>query len=607
MMAREVTADGSASSTAAERRRAVVAALAFATVWLAVHGIVGAWAPLGGDDWRHARWAATHASGWWPAHASLGEACAYALVRLASLHALVSPVLGLALVVGVFALAMRRLPDPRRGLDVLGVALASAMLWIALPRAGAMWFHRSYAAAQIWGGAVAVWLAVPYRLGWRGPKSRLRACVCGALAFLVGLLATTSTRAFAVALVCGLVLATLRTRREQRRAWQWAGIAGALLGTGSSIVRAPWAEVGRVFTRLEPTLAALAPLLRAGVVLLAVVGLAVLLRRRRDDAGAPDAGRSLEAVVAWLGLGVVAQLGPRGNDAVWLPAALALVVAVLPWALWLAHARVARSVAIGVVVLLHVVVWRRALVTYAAIRDEAAVRLAVIARTPVGEIARVAPRRQIVGDAWWIGEDWLDAAPREATAREVWGLADLELVPPPRQLERSAALELVLEVEQVTEAQLEAAGPPKRWSRELGVARRQFEALVARLRGVAGPDIVARLRVTNIAGPGTTAEMSSQQSGAIPRRRPIYAAWVEGPRPSPPPTTHGAPDATSQVRIAVAPTLPSEVWLVTGERAQRLSCTGGSCRARLLQAVRTVTLLCDAQRCLAADAWVPRF
>lgn len=599
--------------SARDGRRSVIAAVAFVAAWLIVHGAIGAWVPLAGDDWRHVRWDATHASGWWAAHASLGEVCAAMLARFPMLHALASPVLGFALVVGTFALAMRRLPDPRRRLDVLGVALASAMLWIALPRAGAMWFHRSYAATQIWGGAIAVWLAVPYRLCWRGGGAAPAAC-----AFVVGGLAATTMRAFAVALVLGLAISTLRARRDARRAWQWAGVAGAVVGMASSIARAPWSEAARVVSRLEPTLAACAPLLRSGALLLVALGLAMLLRRgaaaeaasaepkSTDAVGAacpdpvamPDAGDSLRALLAWLALGAAAQLGPRGSEATWLPAALALVVAALPWARWLARTRIGFIAAAVVVIAFHVGVWQRALVRYAELRDEASARLARLAKAPAGSVAQIAPYRRVVADAWWIGEDWLDAAPREAVAREVWGLAELELVPRPRQLERSAGLGLALEVEGIAPALLDAAQPPARWSRELGAARRQFDALVARLHRIAGPEVVARLRVTDVAVPGTNAD---------PRSRPVYAAWVEGPRRSPPPTTHGALDVASQVRIAGPPVALPEAWLVTGAQAQRLACDGGSCRARLLQSVRTVILFCDALRCSAADAWVPRF
>jgi hypothetical protein len=583
--------------------RARWALLGCAAALLAVHGAAGWLSPLQGDDWRQL--AGSPDRSWLAAHAELAEVWGYLLARWPVVHAIATPVAGAIAIAGVFTLSMRRLPDPGRWSDVLGLALVSCVIWIALPRAGAMWFHRPYAAAQIYGAALAVWFLVPFRCG-----ARLGGVGWPIAMFALGLAVGASTRQIGLAATIGAAIAVSRTRQPGRLRWMVPGLAGVAIRFVAGAVRWPRTDLVYVFAHPERSLVRMEPLLQAGGPLIALIALLVIARQRvgppdraaaadaRWTAPLPDAGDSLWWLGGWLGLGVAALLGPSSTAATQLPAAIALCAGALPYLSWLAGTRFARWILIGLVSGVHLAAWVLALSHYRALDAEFRDRMAAIARTPANRIATVAPYTDILPDFWSIGEDWAEAAGRDALALERWGLAGIDLAPPFRQLERSPELHLALEVDGVSGAELAAAWPPPVWARDPANARRQFTALVARLRSAVGRDVPARLRVTD----------GELVAGAP---RPIYAAWSDDPDDAgvvAPVVTRSVLDPTSVETIGVPPALAArlpEAWVVTPAGAHPARCQPGSCRVKIERAERVVLLLCGAARCLAADAQIP--
>lgn len=577
--------------TGATGPRLVLAAFVAAT--LAVHGTAAWWSPLQGDDWHHL----LSPSGWLSGHAPLGDAWGYLVARSTLFHALVSPVVGVILIAGVFTWSARRLPDPDRWHDVLGVAVVSCMLWIALPRAGVMWFHRAYVAAEIYGAALVVWFLVAFRCRWQRDGAAWRVAM-----FVAGLAAGAATRQLALAAVVGAAIAVGRARRSGRPAWMVPGLVGA----GISFAWWHGVDLVHVFGRLGRNPARMLPLLQGGGQLIALIAL-LLIATRPGSAGrdapsrdaqwpaeAPDAGASLGWLGTWLGLGLFAHLGPSLTDVTQLPATLALCAGALPYLCWLAGARLVRWALVCLVVGVHLVAWTLALSTQAALGAEFRARMAAIAGTPAGQIATVRPYADLLPGFWSIGEDWADLALRSRLARERWGLAGIELAPPFRQLERSPALELVLDVEGVSPDQLVAAAPPARWPRELAPARGQFAALLARLRAITGRGVMARLRAVDVDFPAR-------------RGRPVLAAWSDGAAAVA--VARSRADDTGRTVVSLTPTVAAgldDAWLVGPWGSEPVRCTAGRCTVTEQRAERTVLVLCSAERCLAADAWVPQ-
>ncbi|HMG52107.1 MAG TPA: DUF6056 family protein [Kofleriaceae bacterium] len=573
-----------------------LALLGTAAALVGVHAAVGALSPLQGSDWDGVIGAHRALVG------PLGDALAALAARSTPWHAVSSAAASLALVLGAFRLAARRGGDPGRWSDVLGVALVSAVIWIALPRAGAMWFQRSYAATQVTGAALVVWFLVPFRC-----RTALAGRAWPAVMFVAGLAAGATTRQCALAAVIGAAIWTRRTPRAERRAWMMLGLAGAVIGLVASVVRAPWVELGRVVTRFEPDLVALAPLVRAAAPLVALIGLLVLARQLRarapdglDVAAAPeppaalDAGDALGWLAAWFGFGVAGLFGPRASEATLLPAAVAFAAGALPVLQWLAGTRWIRRVLIGLAIGVHAVAWSAALATYRELGAVFDARMTAIARTGVGGVATVAPYPRAQPGFWSIGEDWADLGLRTSLAR-AWRLAGIELAPPFRQLEHSPELELVLELDGATPDQLAAAGAPRRWPGELAPARRTFTALVARLRATTGRPVIARLRVAGL-------EFTARHG------RPLLAAWSDGAEVTAPDPARTSID--TRAVISIAPKLAvqfGEAWVVRPQTAEPAECTAGKCSVPVERAETTALVLCNAERCLAAEAWVPHF
>lgn len=590
--------------TAPRPPRAPAVALVGALVAMAiVHAIVAALAPISADDWSHWNWAGTHPDAgvatWLATHARFADAMAYLLARCDAVHVIVTPAVSVALVIGVFVLAARRLPRASWD-DALAVMLGSALVWITLPRAGIVWFHRSYLGADVYGCAAAVWFVAPLRCGWRAP-----AWLWAPLGYLVG----TSTRAIALAALVGVVLAIRARPRAQRARWLYAALAGLVVGTAVGYALPPYLELGRVFRRgLEPNLVLLNYAVREAGELVSLV-LAFLLGERvlralgragADGApgdGQPDPIDTARWCAAWLALSVWALFGPKSSEATMLPATLALIVAALPWLGWLARVRVLRALVIALVVIVHAIAWSYALATYREVGRQYRDRLAAIERAAPGTTATIPTYTQILPDFWFFGEDFAGAGPRQIVAIEAFGLADLELAPAFRKLEPNPHVELALETDDASPAELAAARAPTVWGSELAVARHQLEQLARRFHRVTGRALSARLVVRGVA----FAELHD---------RPLYAAWLDRGQLVPGRVTRAPGDANDRFQITVTPATDpqfTECWLVVDGVARPLAWNDGHPRLQPMVKGRYVVVACDRRRCLAVDALVARF
>src|SRR5436190_24304252 len=93
-------------------------AIAVAIATYAMHAIVAWVSPIQGDDWGHWMWANEHArdsGGRWilelaREYHTFSDLVAFVLARSTVTHAIVTPLVAIALVVGLYAIAMRRLP-----------------------------------------------------------------------------------------------------------------------------------------------------------------------------------------------------------------------------------------------------------------------------------------------------------------------------------------------------------------------------------------------------------------------------------------------------------------------------------------------------------------
>ena len=446
----EVTRHGPSSATAR------VAAYAFVAATFAIHAVVAWLSPLQGDDWAHLLWsdANAHRSGFdWliafaSSHFTASDALGFVIARSTVVHAIATPAVSVALYVGLFTLAARRLPRLGSWDDVFGLVVISSLIWVGSARAGVTWFHRPYAATWIYGAAFAAWTFAPYRCRWR-PRG---AWVPAMSAF--GLAAGSTSRQVGVVLSIGVIGAILGAPAPRPR-WMWLGLAGVAIGTVAVWLDAPQIDFRGFKAGFEASLGAINVSLREGGELIALVlglSLAKLVFGRlrpvwAGDEPLPDNAETMRWMWAWFGLNVLALLGPRYSEVMLFPGSLALCIAALPYIRWLATSRLLRFILAAVAVGIHVVVVVFALGFYVPLGAEFRERVAALERTPAGGRATLEPYRATLPSFWFYGEDWAAAGRRQDVAIELFGLGDIDFAKRFGNLEVNAGVAVRLEVD----------------------------------------------------------------------------------------------------------------------------------------------------------------
>ncbi|MFT3700164.1 MAG: DUF6056 family protein [Kofleriaceae bacterium] len=138
-----------------------------------------------------------------------------------ALHAIVTPLVQLGLLVFAFVVAFARWP---RRSDLPLLLFLQTMIWVVIPLPGLMYFYRPYATNYLWGFTTTLALCVPYRLGVVGRKYILPMLVLGWLAGMCN----EHTGPTAIVVVSAFVVVALRRRTSQP--WMFAGLVGVIVG-----------------------------------------------------------------------------------------------------------------------------------------------------------------------------------------------------------------------------------------------------------------------------------------------------------------------------------------------------------------------------------------
>lgn len=583
-------------------RGARTAILAFFVALSVVHGLASWWTPVWGDDWGDWTWAARHESysplRWLGAflwgHPSTSEILGYVTARSDVFRVIVSPAMTCALIVGVFALALRRLPRAT-WLDALGLAWVSALFWLAGSRMGFVFFHREFAAVGIYSTALAVWWLLPLWCGWRIPRRLELAMIVGAV--LVGL----TTRQLAVGALVALV-----TLPAARRPLRYRALRNALaIGTLAGFALPPWLEVARIVTHgFEPDLLLLATALRPGSLVIAALvvgGVAARWRWPQADGGAlgdsPDPSEALRWLAAAVAISAFALFGPRYSDATLVPATAALAAGALPYVLWLAQVRTLRTALVALVALVHLLAWWLALDRYHTLGDAWRERVAILAHAPTGATPVIPPYEHVMPDFWEFGEDLSGAASRQAVAIDVFDLADIDIDPRPRRFEPNPEVRVQLEVGGMSDAEL-APYRPHRWATEPAVARVQFSDMFTRIESDTGMRPTARLVVTSIA------------LGDFAKGRKLVVAWADrngifAPVIRPPHVDNNERYETTIID-RYADTF-DEAYAVHDGIVSSTPYIDGSAFMRPKTKQLAAMVLCNRDYCLVANAFLPPF
>lgn len=437
-----------------QRRERLVIAAVIAALWAVF--LVQAWqTPTLLDDWFQVGWckdrgldlelvAQVARYDYLHANPRIGDVFLLLVVGSRAIHLALTPAVQLVLLWSAFVVTFGR--RPAIGYRDLELALALQLLiWLACPNPGVVYFYRPFATNYLFAFAAMLCCFAPYRLalaGPPGPRRRWAALPMFALGWLAGM-GNEHTAPAAVVAAAGFAL--WAWRRGRLRAWMVGGALGLGLGCAMLLCAPGQAEryAGRGNHGLLGVIASRGVAGNYGVIagflgeaqwaiaLALAALLAVVHRRQRDGALPPAMPRDRLFAIA----GLVAAAGailvtlfasPTTTDrvlfapAVLLAGALAVVVE-HAGAAPRARALIAAACAIGVAY--HAV---RFVEVYAIAGAENRHRIARLRAAPPGTVATV-PAYRTQRSRWYPPDDFRIAEVREYVARELFGLAGIEL------------------------------------------------------------------------------------------------------------------------------------------------------------------------------------
>ncbi len=424
--------------------------------WLAV--VVGLWlhqlalallSPIAGSDWTALLDA--------PALTTHGLVHA-ALCRAPILDAALTPVIAVALALGIAALALRRWPDGRDPGDAAALLVASTLVWVIAPRAGLVYAHRATAAAELYGACAALYVAIAFTALVRRPPA--------ISLFVAGIIAGATPRHIGTVLLCAMIANVVRTRSRAA----WFALAGVAIGCFAS-----WYASPAVYLESpDDFLRAVVVALRLPIVALAACALVVLVQLARNKlAAAPVAGIGT-SVAAIFAIGAVVELSPQPDSTQLFAAAVLVAILATRTALLVG----ARGVVVALALLVQLqLAWTSVRVTYAMHLD-AKQRIALLRRAAPGSTAVVPAYRRNHANGYVYGDDFRLARLRDRVASEVFGL-------------RAIAIEPALYGAEPT-PRIEYRAPGMAWlSGDLATSRRQAHGEIATDLEVDGRPVLA--------------------------------------------------------------------------------------------------------------------
>jgi hypothetical protein len=409
------------------------------------------------DDWYQLGWLREHGGFSWANvlafarynygnyNPRLGETLLMLLDGPALLRCVIVPAAELLLPCVLFALAHGAWPRAT-GRDLGRLAVIQALVWLAIPVAGAIYFYRPFTANYLIASTLQLGLAVPYRLaaGAGSPRRWWLAPVMLACGVVAGM---TNEHTGPTAIAALVVWCAWAWRAGRLRPWMVCGAIGLAVGFAALFVAPGQAVryagvptqnhplhllamrgfdvlhiVGTFLVEIAPAAAA-ALALALWAVAREPGRLAALDRRFAVRAAAP--------VIAAMSIIVTLFASPVVEDRVMFASALLVVVglAVLVDAVAVAGSVVARVAvaAAAVVVVLHVAAFAW---TYRDVVERTDDRVAALDGAQLrGEPA--VPLANAFRGHWEYGEDFTFAYMREYVAHHVYGLSGIDVADAP--------------------------------------------------------------------------------------------------------------------------------------------------------------------------------
>src|SRR5262249_24016879 len=146
---------------------------------------------------------------------------------------------------------------------------------------------------------------------------------------------------------------------------------------------------------------------------LANLALGVLGRTRAPADAAPHPTDALRWMAAWFATAIWCLFGPRYDRPMLLPATCMLVVAALPYIVWLVRAPALRYLFVTIAIVVHATSWWSALTRYHGHHTVAAARMDALENAKPGDTVTIEHYTPAPEDDWFLGEDLYSARLRQ--------------------------------------------------------------------------------------------------------------------------------------------------------------------------------------------------
>lgn len=399
-------------------------------VWL-VMILCTHWEPVAHDGWGHWSWhrnvgmSIDHLLDFaWGSYTHnnprLGQVLTLLLYTPGPYHAIITPLVELALFYLLTLLVLGRAPSLRRADDALLFAMILALAVVTVPSIGLMLFYRPFTGNYLYGLVINLALVVPYRLHFETPR-QIRIWWAPALlvlGFAAGLCNEHTGPAFAVLLAVAVYWFWRRDGRISP--WAVAGLVGLVAG-GIALFLAPGQAVR--YNGLANQASTLGRIIDRGLVangrILAIqvlfllpavvpIALGVVARVRDRQPQEPPGRRAILLVIAAMALAITLTLllSPKQGMRLYLASTVLACAAIAGWVTAQLASRWSRSVAAALCVIALVYGGYRMTSAYHRLGIEFRERVATLEATPDNYVAEI-PVYSVNRTRWSLGDDLL--------------------------------------------------------------------------------------------------------------------------------------------------------------------------------------------------------
>jgi hypothetical protein len=410
------------------------------------------WEPILRDSWGNYLWFRSNGvidaealwGNLWGAYIAgnprLGQFATFMLFSSEPAHILATTSIGLASFTCLTALALGRWPSWRRTDDAWLFAAIVAMVFVAVPQVGPMFFYRPFVGNYVYGFFFHLVLYLPYRFFAQAPGPRPWWWTPGLLVWGLASGLTNEHTGPASILLLIVAIVWFRRRGDRWAAWMFAGVLGLIAGylllyfaPGQAFryngLAAQQTLLQRIFHRsAHDSFRIFSIFLRAmvGLAPWAIVSAVTCWRQRRKPS-ALELRSSAAALVIGTLMVLTLYGSPKWGPRLYFASTAMLIVAIGVWMNCALANRSARrllgALSLGASLYAYVTLLR----TYSTAHREFEARMALLERS--AGIPLEVPRYSQPQSRWFLGDDFRAPPLRASIAHEL-GIPSLTLGPP---------------------------------------------------------------------------------------------------------------------------------------------------------------------------------